>query len=126
MVELTVFSGQVCARRHLAGVFLLWLRTQELSALMFCSTDQGKMHSSLFSSALQNRLTAGMCHCNSTCGDSFFIQVCSEPAQMHCSTGLGKTHSPLFSSALQNRLFTTIQASDFDQRYMQLKYSVLL
>jgi len=34
MVELTVFSGQVCARRHLAGVFLLWLRTQELSALI--------------------------------------------------------------------------------------------
>jgi len=32
MVELTVFSGQVCARRHLAGAFLLWLRTQELSA----------------------------------------------------------------------------------------------
>ena len=31
MVELTVFTGQVCARRHLAGVYLLRLRTQELS-----------------------------------------------------------------------------------------------
>ncbi len=38
MVELTVVSGQVCARRHLAGAFLLWLRTQEL----IHNADKGK------------------------------------------------------------------------------------
>ena len=69
-----------------------------------CSTGLGKMHSPLFSSALQNRLTAGLCHCNSTCGDFIFIQVCSEPTEMQSSTSLVKLHSPLFRSALQNRL----------------------
>ena len=53
---------------------------------MHCSTDLGKMHSPLFSAALQNRLTAGLCHCNYTYGDLLFIQVCSEPAQ--CTAAL--------------------------------------
>ena len=61
------------------------------------------MQTPLFSSALQNRLTAGLFHCNHTYGGLLFIQGCSEPAQLHCSTGLGRMHSPLFSSALQNR-----------------------
>ena len=71
---------------------------------MHCSTGQGKMHSPLFSGALQNRLTASLCHCNYTYGDSLFIQVCSEATEMHYNTGKGKMHSPLFSSALENRL----------------------
>lgn len=49
MVELTVFSGQVCARRHLAGAFLLWLRTQELSA----SGEGGKNCTSFSSVAVR-------------------------------------------------------------------------
>jgi len=121
-------------------------------APMHCSTGFGKMHSALFSVALQNRLTActmslqlhicsfdahtkcalsqhqctaalvlakctphcsvllcktgsqhALCHCNDTCEDLLFIQVCSESAPMHCSTGFGKMQSPLFSVALQNR-----------------------
>ena len=71
---------------------------------MQCSTAQGKMHSSLLSAALQIRLTAGLCHCNYTCGDLLFIQVCGNPTEMHCGTDLGKTHFPLFSAALQNML----------------------
>ena len=69
-----------------------------------CSTGQGKMHSPLFSAVLQNRLTAGLCHCNNTYGDWHFIQVSSESTEMDCSTGQGKMPSPLFSAALQNRL----------------------
>jgi hypothetical protein len=45
-----------------------------------------------------------LCHCNYTCEDLLFIQVCSESEPMHCSTGFGKMHSALFSVALQNRL----------------------
>ena len=54
---------------------------------MHCSTDQGKLHSPLFSVALQNRLTAGLGHCNYTYRDLLFIQVCSDPTAMQCSTG---------------------------------------
>ena len=62
------------------------------------------MHFSLFSAALQNKLTAGLCKCNYTCGDLLSIQVCSEPTEMQCSTGLGKMHFSLFSAAPQNKL----------------------
>ena len=62
------------------------------------------MHFPLFSAALQNRLTAGLCHCNHTYVDLRFIQVWIEPTDIHCSTGQGKMHFPLFSAALQNRL----------------------
>ena len=71
---------------------------------MRCSTALGRMLFPLFSAALQNRLKAGLCHCNYTYGDLLCIQVCSEAAQMHCSTGFCKMQSPLFSNALQNRL----------------------
>ena len=62
------------------------------------------MHFSLFSAALQHRLTAGLCKCNYTRGDLVFIQVCSEPTEMQCSTALGKMHFSLFSAAQQHRL----------------------
>ncbi len=52
-----------------------------------CSAAQVKMHSPLFSSALQNRLTAGLCHCNGTYGYLLFTQVCSEATEMQCCTG---------------------------------------
>jgi len=71
---------------------------------MHCSTGLGRMHAPLFIAALQNRLTAGLFHCNHTYGDLLFIQGCSGPAQLHCSTGLGRMHAPLFIAALQNRL----------------------
>jgi len=34
-----------------------------------------------------------LCHCNYTCGDLPFIQVCSEQALKNCSTIQGKMHS---------------------------------
>ncbi len=71
---------------------------------MHCNTGLGKMHAPLFSGALQNRLTAGLCECSYTSEDLLFIQVCSGPPEMHYSTGLGRMQSPLFSAALQNRL----------------------
>ncbi len=71
---------------------------------MHCSTGQGKLASLLFSAALQNRLTAALCHCDYTYGDLLFIQVGSDARPMHCRFGQGKIASPLFSVALQNRL----------------------
>ena len=71
---------------------------------MNCSTGQGKLHSPMFSAALQYRLTAGLGHCNHTKGDLLFIQLCGDTIAMNCSTGQGKLHSPLFSAALQLRL----------------------
>ena len=41
---------------------------------MHCNTVFGKMKSTLLSAALQNRLTAGLCHCKYTYGDLLFIQ----------------------------------------------------
>ena len=51
----------------------------------------------LSSAALQNRLTACLCHCNSTYEGLLLIQLCSDPSPMHCSTGLAKCipHSPV-------------------------------
>ncbi len=69
-----------------------------------CSTAKGKIPSLLFSAALQNRLTAALCHCNYTYGDLLFIQVCSDATAVHWTTGQGKLASLLFSGALQNRL----------------------
>ena len=69
---------------------------------MHCSTGQGKLDSPLFSAALQNSLTADLCHCNYTYGDLLFIQMCNDTTAMHCNTGQGKVDSPLFSAALRN------------------------
>ncbi len=44
----------------------------------------------LSSAALQNRLTAGLCHCVYTYEDLLFTQVCSDPPGMHCSTAQGR------------------------------------
>ena len=57
---------------------------------MHCKTDFGMLHSPQFRAALQNRLTAALCHCDYICGCLLFIQVCSEPTPMLCSIGLWK------------------------------------
>ena len=71
---------------------------------MNCSTAFGKLHSPLLSAALQNSLTAALCHCNYTYEDLVNIQVCSDPPPMHCNTVFGKVLFPLLSAALQNSL----------------------
>ena len=71
---------------------------------MHCSTGQGKKPFPLFCAALQNRLTACLCHCNYTYGDMLFIQVYNDATSMHCSNGQGNIASPRFSAALQTRL----------------------
>ena len=74
------------------------------SIAMHCSTGFSKLASPLSSVALQNRLTACLCHCIYTYKDLLFIQLCRDATPRHCSTGLGKMHSPLSSAALQHRL----------------------
>ncbi|DBB03186.1 TPA: hypothetical protein ACH3X1_013314 [Trebouxia sp. C0004] len=69
-----------------------------------CSTGQGRIASPVFSVALQNRLTACLCHCKYIYGDLVVIQVCSDATPKHCSTGQGRIASPPFRVALQNRL----------------------
>ncbi len=41
---------------------------------MHCSNSEGKTASLLFSAALQNRLTAALCHCNCTYGHFLFVR----------------------------------------------------
>ena len=71
---------------------------------MHCSTGHGKTASSLCSVALQDKLAAGLYHCNFSYEDLLFIQVCSDPTPVHCNTVQGKMQSPLLSAALQDRL----------------------
>ena len=70
---------------------------------LHCYCMLGKLQSPLLGIALQNRLFAGLCHCNDTHGHLLFIQVCSDPTPMHCNTGQGKLYSPVLSVVLQNR-----------------------
>ena len=93
----------VCHCKYTCGD-LLFVQVCSDPAPMHCSSVQGKMHPTLFSAALQNRLTAGLCQCKYTCGDLLFIQVCSDPTTMQCNTVFRKMQSPLVSAALQNRL----------------------
>ncbi len=84
---------------------LLCIQACSVATAMHCSTGQGifnadcsaeKAHrmcwhciytcSPLSSAALQNRLTACLCHCNYTQGDLLFTQVCRDATPMHCST----------------------------------------
>ena len=59
----------------------------------------------LLSAAVQNRLTAGLCHCKYTYGDLLSRQVCAV-AQQQCSATLllAKCSCPLLSAAVQSRL----------------------
>ena len=78
----------------------------EICSSYRCAVSQQKCSAALVwakcSAALQNRLTASLCHGKYTYGDLLFIHVCSEPTEMQCSTGPGKMHFSLFSAALQN------------------------
>jgi len=71
-------SQQPCATAICTCGDLLFIQMCSDATPMHCSTAQGKTASLLFSAALQNRLTAALCHCNCTCGDLLFIQVCSD------------------------------------------------
>ena len=51
-----------------------------------CNTVQGKMQCLQLRGALQDRLAAGLYHCNNTCEDLMFVQVCSDPTPVHCNT----------------------------------------
>jgi hypothetical protein len=61
-----------------------------------------KLASLLFGGALQNRLTARLCHCSYTYGNLPFIQACSDATPKHSSTE--QTASLLFSAAQENRV----------------------
>ena len=99
-------TGSQQAVFHCSYIYgdLLFIQVCSDPAQMQCSSVEGKMQFPLFSTALQNRITAGSVHCSYTYGDLLFIQVCSDPAPMHWSSIEGKIQSPLFSAALQNRL----------------------
>ena len=91
---------QACCEHVLSTTTEQWGMqfAQTSGSVLFC------WESPLSSSALQNRLSAGLCHCSCTYGDLLFIQVCSDATPKHCSTGQGKIAFSLFFAALQNRL----------------------
>ena len=95
MVELTVFSGQVCARRHLAGAFLLWLRTQELSGTKRktmqsrSSWEDGNINTACFAtpkhSIMHKVSTFRIVHMRSVCIRSTFLRVQAHHVVKHVS-----------------------------------------
>ncbi len=64
------------------------------STPVHCNTVQGKLLSPLLNAALQDRLAAGLYHCNNPLADLLFIQVCSDATPKPCSTGHGRIASP--------------------------------
>ena len=50
--------------------------------------------------ALQDRLAAGMYHCNYFYEDLLLIQVCSDPTRVHCNTVHGKMQCPQLSAVI--------------------------
>ena len=71
---------------------------------MHCSTGQGKMHSPLFSAAVQNRLRVGSLSLQLFLWRFALHTGVQWSTAMDCSTGQGKMPSPLFSAALPNKL----------------------
>ncbi len=78
-------------QRHL-WIFLQHTGVQcpNFNALQHCSRQNAFLTGCV---ALQNRLTAVLCHCKDTFGYFFNTQVCSVPSPMHFSTGQGEMHS---------------------------------
>ncbi len=77
--------------------FAALLRTKLIPhcSVLLCKTGLVSLQVQLWrfshqTSALQIRLTAGLCHCCDNCADLLLIQVCSDPTEMHCSVDLGK------------------------------------
>jgi len=56
----------------------------------------------VLTATVQNRSKAGLCQCRYTCGDLFFIQVCSDPTPVHNNIVLDKMHTHLRTAAVQN------------------------
>ena len=94
-------SQQPCATADTPVKHLLFIQLCTDATLMHCGTGQGRTAFSLFCAALQNRLTAALCHCSYTYGHLLFIQLCTDAAPKHCSTGQGRTAFSLFCAALQ-------------------------
>jgi len=93
----------VCYCIYAYGI-LLFKQACSAATPMHCSTGQGKMHSPLFSAALQNRLTA----CSASLQLQLLrfalhtgVQCCNTNALQHWS---GQKSFPAFCAALQNRL----------------------
>ncbi len=89
-------------QRHL-WIFLQHTGVQcpNFNALQHCSRQNTFLTACV---ALQNRLTAVLCHCKDTFGYFFKTQVCSVASPMHYSTSQGKSLSSLPRVTLQNRL----------------------
>ncbi len=86
------------------------------STEMHCSTGQGKMYSQLFSCALQDRLTAGMCQCNHIYGDllSYRCREPTETASRHLSSRrLQLTFSLLWPARLMGRRVRPLTQTSF-------------
>ena len=73
------------------------LRAQCIShcSVLLCKTGLVSLQVQLWrfahqTSALQIRVTAGLCHCCDNCAGLLLIQVCIDPTEMHCSVDLGK------------------------------------
>ncbi len=69
-----------------------------------CGTVHGKVQRPLLTAALQDRLAAGLYHCNHSCEDLLLTQVCSDSTAVHFDTVQGKMQCPLLGAALQDKL----------------------
>ena len=67
-----------------------------MTSLIWCSATLllAKCNCPLLSAAVQNRLTAGLCHCKYTYGQLLFRQVCSSPTAVQCHPAFGKMQLP--------------------------------
>ncbi len=79
---------------HIGGSLLNVVMALLIWPRALCSTAlgklRGKLRAQLLSAALQNRLTAGLCHCNDTYESLLFIQQTNDPTpfNLHCNTNL--------------------------------------
>ena len=80
----------------------------------------GKLHSTLSRAALQNKLTACLCHCNYTYQDLLLLQVCSDPSPMHCNQRFWQSAFPTVSAALQNRLTACLCHYNYTYQHLLL------
>ncbi len=85
---------------------------------MHCNTVLCKMLCPPLRGALQDRLAAGLYHCNYTCEDLMFVQVCSDPTPVQCNTLLGKMLCPQLKGALQVRLAAGLYHSNHTYEYL--------
>ena len=78
-----------------------------------------KCNCPLLGAAVQNRLTAGLCHCNYTYGYLLFRQVCSGSTAVQGHTLLlAKCNCPLLGAAVQNRLTAGLCHCNYTYGYL--------